>query len=511
MRRTKQTAKEKISLVERENEFIEREIITTLITNDEYIKSIARVYKPDCLESATAKLLAGWVLDYYSKYGKSPKKDIEGIFTSQMKNLDKERVEDIEEILSGLSDDYIKQLEEKSADFLMVSTFDHFRQCQMKAHSEKLNNCIARNDFEECYKIETNFTFVDMADAFEDSSINAWELYNMEDKKMDWLIKDFIPTGLTIIGGRSKVGKSYFALNLAMAIAQGKRLFGESGKDGYRGRKGAVLYLALEDPRERFKRRMREIDPTPNPDLLGKNLSPKFQWNKLTHGGLESIKQWVVKADKPRLIVIDVLARVWNKKSGTGGGGLYAEEYGIYAPLAEVAHHNGISILVITHTTKSKAQDVFDEILGGMGTQGPADNLIVLSNVPGRINQKQFSIRGKDIEDRHLLFETPEGPARWVCLGDADEAQKTEQRQSIYDYLEMKGEMSYSEIEQAARDKVINARVNSINTILRKMVADGELEQTRKYGKYSIKGMVGKSADTGIAEKLKRGQEKGRL
>ncbi|MDV2503805.1 MAG: AAA family ATPase [bacterium] len=491
---------------ERADEFIEREIIIGLLANDDFIDRISKVYTTDCLASGTAKTLASWCLDHFNKYGKAPGRDIEGIYMQKLQEgLPKDRAEDIENILQGLSDEYDRDREQFNADFLFDRTIKHFQDQQARVLLEQQWEAINSGDFDEFYALTSAFKPVALSDLFEDESISAGELYDMEITGPRWLVEDLIPAGLTIMGGRSKVGKSYFTLNLAMSLAQGKKMFGEGGTDGFRGQRSPVLYLSLEDTKERFTKRMREIDPEPDLELLDKNLSPKFQWDKLRRGGLKKIEEWV-KATKGRnkLVVIDTLAKVWDKKSTTGGGGLYAEEYSIYGGLADLAHKHGTSILLITHTTKGKAQDVFDEILGGAGTQAPADNLIVLANDQG--GRKRFSIRGKDIEEKHLAFETSGGPANWVCLGEAAEAQKTAERQELYDLLAEEGPMELQDIKREVKERGLGISPNSVATVLRKMLDDGVLEQPKKYGPYAIAGTQAKVAASKITMRRTKAQ-----
>lgn len=475
--------------------FIEREIIIGMITSNDFIKHIARVYEPDCLESNAARTIANWCMEYYKKYGQAPGRNMEGIYSEKLKKLQKDLAEDIEDILEGLSNEY-EEYESINVDYLMDRTVQHFQESQAKALIGRQQAALDNGDFDAFYSEHTKFKPASVSDLFEDESINAGELYDMELKGPQWLIKDLIPTGLTILGGRSKVGKSYFLMNMAMSLAQARRMFGEKG---FKGQSGQILYLSLEDGKRRFQQRMQEIDPNPNKERLGKNLRPRFQWDKLTRGGLDKIEEKLESMKRPRLVIIDTLAKVWSKKASTGGGGLYAEEYAIYSPLADLAHKYEISIILVTHTTKNKSADVFDEILGGMGTQGPADNLIVLANEEQHTDRKRFSIRGKDVEEMHLSFAV-DGPAHWEFIGEAEEVQKSMERQALYDLLANEGPMTFSEIKQEAKDKQIGISPNSINTILRKMLRDGTLEQLSKRGAYAVKG----AQNSKVAERLGR-------
>ena len=65
-----------------------------------------------------------------------------------------------------------------------------------------------------------------------------------------WAIPKLLPSGLTILAGKPKLGKSWLALQVAQAVAAGGVALGE------RVQAGPILYLALEDPPRRLRDRM---------------------------------------------------------------------------------------------------------------------------------------------------------------------------------------------------------------------------------------------------------------
>src|SRR4030042_4183377 len=97
---------------------IERKIIIGLITSTEYLKLIQKIWNIELLESPTAKRLAIWCWEYFDKYQKAPKKDIEMIFFSKLKSgkLPKDIADEIQEdILPGLSQEYAKEPQQLEA------------------------------------------------------------------------------------------------------------------------------------------------------------------------------------------------------------------------------------------------------------------------------------------------------------------------------------------------------------------------------------------------------------
>ena len=79
------------------------------------------------------------------------------------------------------------------------------------------------------------------------------ELLDTEFPEPKWAIPNLIPEGLTLIGGRPKVGKSWFLLQAAIAVGCGGRFFGEQVEQGH------VLYVAFEDSPKRLQDRIRKM------------------------------------------------------------------------------------------------------------------------------------------------------------------------------------------------------------------------------------------------------------
>jgi hypothetical protein len=92
------------------SEKIERRIIIGMAISTEFLQQLQPVFEVILLESSTAKHIAGWVWEYFTKFNKAPKKDLEGIFLEKMNagKVPKDDAEDIEDLLGGLSDESIE-------------------------------------------------------------------------------------------------------------------------------------------------------------------------------------------------------------------------------------------------------------------------------------------------------------------------------------------------------------------------------------------------------------------
>src|SRR6266700_6581592 len=96
---------------------------------------------------------------------------------------------------------------------------------------------------------------------------------------MQWAVRDILPEGCVLFAGRPKLGKSWLAYHIAISIAEGGRALG-----GIRVKQGDVLYLALEDGRQRLQWRLKTLlrgHPVPQ------RLHLATQWLPLDAGGID--------------------------------------------------------------------------------------------------------------------------------------------------------------------------------------------------------------------------------
>ena len=83
---------------------------------------------------------------------------------------------------------------------------------------------------------------------------------------LEYAIPGYVVEGLTVLGGKPKLGKSWWAYDASIAVATGGRTVGAVECE-----QGDVLYLALEDNQRRVQSRLETLCPTRK--LLGQNLN----------------------------------------------------------------------------------------------------------------------------------------------------------------------------------------------------------------------------------------------
>ena len=177
-----------------------------------------------------------------------------------------------------------------------------------------------------------------------------------------------IPEGLSILAGRPKVGKSWLAIDVGIAVAAERICLGDRQPI-----QGDVLYAALEDNPRRLQRRIDRILSPVSTDWP-KRLSFATTWKRLDKGGVDDIAHWA-NSISPRLCILDTLAGVRPIRTREG----YVEDYESLATLHRLASERGLAVLVLHHTRKMEAEDPIDTISGTLGLAGCADTALIIA------------------------------------------------------------------------------------------------------------------------------------
>lgn len=223
--------------------------------------------------------------------------------------------------------------------------------------------------------------------------ISAEQLYFKPFKSLPALVDGIIPKGMTVLAGSSKIGKSWMALDLAIAIASGSEFLGR------RVRQAGVLYLCLEDTEKRVQDRMYQLCDEAPPNLYFSTTS-----DRLGCGFTRDVVEMLRKHPDIELIIIDTLQKIRQSDDGSGSG-TYSKDYEEIAKIKKIADVNDRSILVLHHLRKQPdKRDPFNEISGSVAICGASDTNMVLKKQAGS-SMAELYIRGRDVEERKLILE----------------------------------------------------------------------------------------------------------
>jgi RecA-family ATPase len=293
---------------------------------------------------------------------------------------------------------------------------------------------------------------------------NGAELMRRAFAPLRWCVPDLLPEGAYLLAARPKIGKSWLALGIALAIATGERYLGRDIV------KGEVLYLALEDNPRRMQSRIKTLRPFEDDGPALADFYYHTEWPRVDQGGAERVKAWLAEHPRARLVIIDTLARVRAKSTRRDGGNSYDDDYAAGQALKAIADAAGVAVLIVTHTRKTEAADPLDLVTGTLGLAGAVDGALVLERARGR-DSADLHVIGRDIENEKtwaLRFER----GAWELLGDAAKIRVSDQRRRILEVLEAEGPQSPKDIASA-----LGARGDAIRQLLRTMRIAGEVEQ----------------------------------
>ncbi len=229
-----------------------------------------------------------------------------------------------------------------------------------------------------------------------------------------WAVHGLIPEGLSVFAGPQKVGKSCLILGVCVAVAEGGKALGRVDVDA-----GDVLYAALEDSPRRLKHRLGQV-------LAGRAAPSRLSIVTALPSmprATELISEWLDEHDEARLVVVDVLAKV--RPQGAPGADRYEADYRVMSELKRLADLHRVAVVVVTHTRKLGADDVFDTVSGSVGLTGAADSTIVLRRARNE-TAGSLSITGRDVPESEYAVQFDGERMTWTLDGSelADAARK---------------------------------------------------------------------------------------
>lgn len=252
---------------------------------------------------------------------------------------------------------------------------------------------------------------------------SAAELFEKDLPPIKYAVENMIPEGETVLSAPFKSGKSWMMIQMCLAVAKGEKFL------GFNTNKGTAVYLALEDCDKFAQERLRMISKeAPN------NFFYSFTASTLDTGLLEELEYISSKFDDLRLIVIDTLAFV--EYSAKRGESAYKCDYRTGSALKQWADSKGVSVVVVTHTTKLvHPEDVFSNTSGTNGVTAAADSIITISKEKRTDKTAVLAITGRRIRESFHNIQMDDNCV-WQNLGitspDDKENRKAEEEMNAF-------------------------------------------------------------------------------
>ena len=226
--------------------------------------------------------------------------------------------------------------------------------------------------------------------------LSAKALVQKDFPKTKWVVDDLLPEGLTILAGAPKIGKSFFCLNLALAVSQAGTFL-----SGYKVSKPkSVLYFALDnDPQRLIQSRLKMIQPDVS---LPENVQLCRHFPiQMSDDGLDTWRE-TIESHKAELVIIDTIHHVLPQNNN---GTAYPRDHSILFPIKEMVHRLGISMILVTYTHKSiDTKNPFNSIQDNIQTT--YDTIMILTLSKG---DKVLHLNGSEILPQKIPVDISNG------------------------------------------------------------------------------------------------------
>ena len=237
--------------------------------------------------------------------------------------------------------------------------------------------------------------------------ITAYDLANKVIPPVNWFVPELIPEGLTVLAGDAKIGKSFLAWNLALAIAEGGIALQEIDID----EACSVTYFAFEDPELLLQERLQLMCPEGVPQNV--HVLDHFFMRKFDPDNLQILSNFVDKTES-QVVIVDTWGHV-KPNPQIKGNTTYDNDYAAMIPVQRFAHERNIAVILVTHTTKGKDPDnPYNNLQGSMGMQAGCDTMLLLErDTDGHV----LRAKGRRILDTEYAMNLTDGI--WKIEGDS--------------------------------------------------------------------------------------------
>ena len=264
---------------------------------------------------------------------------------------------------------------------------------------------------------ERTFRKLKTADALLQKDIPDPVVYVGVDNELPLLVE-----GTCILSAKPKLGKSWLALAMCLAVSTGKDFL------GYKTKKCSTLYLDLETSEAIQKRR---VSKALNGEPVPKNFYLETETDPVDKGFVAQIENYLEQDPDIGLVVVDVFQIIRSPAKGIKETE-YEHAYRDITPLNELAQRRHISIVLVCHDRKAvDADDPFANILGSTGLQGAATQMIVMFRAK-KNDPIHISVKGKTIDGLPELNVKLDN-AEWSVVEGVD-AESREREELLEEY-----------------------------------------------------------------------------
>lgn len=249
-------------------------------------------------------------------------------------------------------------------------------------HYSKMRRCMLKNYYDEDPNLLTKLNAKEKQDF---SLMSLESLFQKQISPTKWIVNNFfIQSGVSIIAGKPKAGKSTLSRLTALNIAKGNSVLGSATE------KGIVLYFALEEIEEQVKKSFY---------LLGADGSEEIYLHiGPLKNGLKNLRKGIKKY-RPTFVIVDPLFRLLRLSDINS----YSEVTSAMEELISIAREFKTHLCLIHHTNKSS--DSSTGILGSTAIFAAVDAVLLLRRTTESSYLSSRMRYGTDLKEVILEFD----------------------------------------------------------------------------------------------------------
>jgi hypothetical protein len=292
---------------------------------------------------------------------------------------------------------------------------------------------------------------------------------------VEFLVPSLIPkSGLVLFAGASKVGKSWWILQLLLSLCTGQEFLGQPLTGEH-----TVLYLALEDSEARIKNRIGKMQIAETNNL---RIATRW-WHNAE--GVSKLKTYISAHSETDLIAIDT--------KGVFGTGRTEEsfqsDYDWMCGLKQLADEFRIAVILITHTRKlPPAEDEYESISGSTANMAAADTILLLKRRRQTFEGILYCT-GRDFPEQTLPIMFDAETCTWHKADHVVQEVRTPERQRVVDIFRESGrEMSPAEIAV-----LYGGTSKNVSNLLNQMYRESIVDHGSKRGYWKLAGKSSES------------------
>jgi len=284
-----------------------------------------------------------------------------------------------------------------------------------------------------------------------------------------WIVNGIIPeTGLYLLMGAEKTGKSLFTLQCAYGIATGEPVFGKIPVT-----KNKVLFISLEESCQLLQKRAKLL----NFSKPGNNLMVVHEINHHQfYNTVETLDQMLESDPSIRFVIIDTIQLFLDVAD------LDKDMASIYClqALKETAYYRQVSILMVHYTNKIGLNESLDSIfrsLGRIELTALCDAVLCLTKIRNERRANLFVTGSETMEKVYsLIIDDNTG---WVLEGDKREVVEGDTQKLVADWLKNHGKGRPIDIYNGLKTAGYMGSSDTIRQTCHRMKKAGKL----RYGK----------------------------